>query len=888
MNLKKYVKEFLGNSNEIEDKQTTTFKNLDSIESIVSNEYVRSMYFFWVSCIIFVYSIILSLYFNNFSLYFTTYSLIACWIIEISWRILSIWNQNFFNQKIKYFRFMSLYISLSLFLIFPARVPNQTSEYNLQIYYYSIFILNLLYFYYFDFDSILHIIIPILNILIIFGFQYRNNYPNYFFATDIAGNFAVYFVSYFTIKNERLLKIQDQRIQCIEYSQNLMNKMDTMVISMKGNEILFVNDFTRNYFEKKLNFKFIDEALDDNNLISDISINENKIWSIKSYTKYFVESLIINIPSQKNSIIIQEGKSLHEIISAYLSDNKEQLNSFISLGYFNSKNGLNSYEIKIRIINSKEKVVELLIHDITDIKKTEKIKIDTKFKQLLLAKIAHELKTPLITMISLIHNTIQQNHMESPIRNCLNNLNHLSNYSLVIIRDIILYASNIKELNLLVNVIDLREIFDFSNKILITLIQCNENKINKIQTSMQFDNEIDNLIIISDENFLKQILINLISNSYKFTKSGFIKLQAKCIENFVLISVEDSGLGIKDKDHHLIFKEATQLNLDQEYYSNGSGMGLSICKKLSDSLNHKMTFESKYGEGSQFFIKIDCKRKSFLTEVNQNSLPKIKTCLTKKEISRLDLTTDIQKSLKRSPSLIISSKINVLDKIEKESSIEEIKIKDIGNSSRIRKNSSRIRQNSKIYSEISDEDSITVRQKIVVGNDDYLILRNLYVSNSLKITNFRLSLGSFLPEKKMFSIVVVDDHKFIRQTIIKLIEQVLCESQINDIEIIELCDGIELLNTVIKDKSNLIKCIFSDENMEFMNGSEAIRIIRKLEGNNRIPCYRIVSITAFEDIETKNYLSKSGFNSILIKPCTKSNIRNILQNLIINNNKCII
>ena len=866
----KYLKEFLGKSKDLENIQMG-LNSLDSSESIVSSECIKSNYFFSLSCIFYVYSIILSLYLNKFSFYFPTYCLIAGWIIEISWKIVSISNQDHFNHKMKYFRFISLYISLNIFIIFPS--SDQMLEYNLQIFYYCFFILNYLYFYYFDFIPILHVIIPILNSIIIICFRYRNNFTIYFFVSDIGGNLIVYFMSFFMIKKEHFSKMQDQYLnhQCIQYIQNFINKMDNMVISMKGNEILFVNDYTRSYFENKFNFKIIDEAIDDNNLISDISIDINKIWTINSYTKYFFKSLFFNIPSQNNSIFLEEGKSFYEIILVFLADNKITSDSFIPLGYFNSKNGLKSYEIKMRKLNSTEQILEILINDVTDYKKTEKLKIDRKYKQMLLAKIAHELKTPLITMTSLIQNTIQQNNMNSQVKNCLNYLNHLSDYSLVIIRDIILYASNLEELKLSLNVINLREILDFSYNILITLIQCNENKINKIKPSKQYDDNIDKLTIISDENILKQIIINFISNSYKFTKSGFIKLHAKRDHNSVLISVEDSGLGINDKDHHLIFKEATQLNIDQEYNTNGSGVGLSISKKLSDSLNHKMIFKSKYGEGSRFSIQIDCKTNYSLPNMNQYFLPKNETSLTKKENSRSDL--EIMKSLKRSQTLFNNSNINVLPEID--SLNEEIKMKNILNSSY------KIRKNSPIYSEISDEeDSITVRQKIEVGNDDYLILRNLNVSNCLKITNFEISLGNFLPKKKMFCILVVDDNKFVRETSIRLIKQVLSESQVNDIEIIELCDGIELLNTVIKDKSNLIKFIFIDEDMEFMNGSEAVRIIRKLEKNSRIHSYQIVSVTAFDDIETKNYIAKSGVDSILIKPCSKSNIRNVLKILL--------
>ena len=118
-----------------------------------------------------------------------------------------------------------------------------------------------------------------------------------------------------------------------------------------------------------------------------------------------------------------------------------------------------------------------------------------------------------------------------------------------------------------------------------------------------------------------------------------------------------------------------------------------------------------------------------------------------------------------------------------------------------------------------------------------------------------------------------------------MIKQVLSQLEVNDIEIIELSDGIELLNTVINDKSHRIKCIFTDENMEYMNGSEAVRIIRKLEQFRKIRSYEIVSITAFDDDETRKNILNSGVNSIITKPCSKSSITKIVSSL--NNIKLI-
>jgi DNA-binding NarL/FixJ family response regulator len=128
--------------------------------------------------------------------------------------------------------------------------------------------------------------------------------------------------------------------------------------------------------------------------------------------------------------------------------------------------------------------------------------------------------------------------------------------------------------------------------------------------------------------------------------------------------------------------------------------------------------------------------------------------------------------------------------------------------------------------------------------------------------------------------VVVDDHKLVRTNTINLIKKALSALNINDCNIIEGSDGIDLLNIVRKDEKCKIKCILIDENMEYLNGSEAVKIIRKLEQNNKIKSQHIVSITAFDDIGTRKNILDSGVNTILSKPCTKSNIIEILRNVL--------
>ena len=86
-----------------------------------------------------------------------------------------------------------------------------------------------------------------------------------------------------------------------------------------------------------------------------------------------------------------------------------------------------------------------------------------------------------------------------------------------------------------------------------------------LTTQIQIDENIKNMTVLTDENRLKQILLNLISNAVKFTVSGFIKIRAtyNIVNHSIEISVEDTGLGIKSEDNHLIFQDYAQLNIEK-------------------------------------------------------------------------------------------------------------------------------------------------------------------------------------------------------------------------------------------------------------------------------------------------------------------------------------
>lgn len=134
--------------------------------------------------------------------------------------------------------------------------------------------------------------------------------------------------------------------------------------------------------------------------------------------------------------------------------------------------------------------------------------------------------------------------------------------------------------------------------------------------------------IIIDGVRLRQILFNLIGNAIKFTEKGFIKLKVENIyKNDIkskldlIFSVEDSGIGIDEKNLKSIFEAfAQQENQDVAKYG-GTGLGLAICTKLTNIMNGKIFVESKKDVGTKFTVKLfDIDVSSLKEEVQVNKI----------------------------------------------------------------------------------------------------------------------------------------------------------------------------------------------------------------------------------------------------------------------------
>ncbi|MFA5269218.1 MAG: ATP-binding protein, partial [Methanoregula sp.] len=115
--------------------------------------------------------------------------------------------------------------------------------------------------------------------------------------------------------------------------------------------------------------------------------------------------------------------------------------------------------------------------------------------------------------------------------------------------------------------------------------------------------------VMGDSRRLEQVLLNLLSNSIKFTEQGHIRITCRAGDDFVNISVADTGIGMKKEDMDKLFRPFTQIETGLTRKYEGTGLGLSISKRLVSLMGGTISVESEWGKGSTFSFTLPVDRK---------------------------------------------------------------------------------------------------------------------------------------------------------------------------------------------------------------------------------------------------------------------------------------
>jgi len=124
--------------------------------------------------------------------------------------------------------------------------------------------------------------------------------------------------------------------------------------------------------------------------------------------------------------------------------------------------------------------------------------------------------------------------------------------------------------------------------------------------------------LYGDSANIKKVVTNLLSNAAKYTEAGYVKYDVNCIKKDnicrLIISVEDSGRGIKPEQMNKLFSKFQRLDEDKNTTVEGTGLGLAITKHLIEMMGGDIVVQSKYGEGSKFTVTLD--QRISIEEVN--------------------------------------------------------------------------------------------------------------------------------------------------------------------------------------------------------------------------------------------------------------------------------
>ena len=241
-----------------------------------------------------------------------------------------------------------------------------------------------------------------------------------------------------------------------------------------------------------------------------------------------------------------------------------------------------------------------------------------------LSSMSHEIRTPLNAIVGFSEDI--QNHKENadPI------IVEDANYILEASKTLLEIVGNILDLNKIEsNKMELiEETYNFKNEIEI-LARINSTRIGEKSIDFKIDIAPDiPYELYGDKAHMKQILNNLLSNAFKYTEKGEIVFSVKCINQDdtcnLIMSVKDTGKGIKSKDINKLFNKFERLDVEMNSTTEGTGLGLAITKNLVEMMGGKINVQSRFGEGSMFMVRIPQKIITMSEPIKENASNKVK------------------------------------------------------------------------------------------------------------------------------------------------------------------------------------------------------------------------------------------------------------------------
>jgi PAS domain S-box-containing protein len=278
------------------------------------------------------------------------------------------------------------------------------------------------------------------------------------------------------------------------------------------------------------------------------------------------------------------------------------------------------------VVTSFIEITEMKILEIELTKAKDQAEAANRAKSNFLMNMSHEIRTPLNGIIGftdlLMKSNLDKNQLEY-----MNTVNESATILAEIVNNILDF-SKIESGKLELNIEELN-IYELAHQV-IDLFKY-QAALKSIDLVLNIDENVPHYVF-GDSIRLKQILVNLIGNALKFTKSGKIILDIYNKSNpgvhtaILHFSVKDTGIGIRLQNQEKIFQSFVQEDNSITRLFGGTGLGLAISNQLLSLMNSKLELISDYGHGSDFFFTIELKKSKHLIETSQSNLKEENSC----------------------------------------------------------------------------------------------------------------------------------------------------------------------------------------------------------------------------------------------------------------------
>lgn len=253
-----------------------------------------------------------------------------------------------------------------------------------------------------------------------------------------------------------------------------------------------------------------------------------------------------------------------------------------------------------------------------DLLKADEARIANQMKSEFLANMSHEIRTPLTAIIGYSEAALQPGQTRTQRMDGIKTIHRNGKHLLALINEI-LDISKIEagKLELEINQVSIIDILEE-----IKSDACIRIKEKQLDCDLNLQYPLP-LWIQSDGFRLKQILLNLVNNAIKFTESGHVIINVWCDPEIemIYISVKDTGIGIQQEMIEKVFESFTQADKSTTRKFGGTGLGLTLSRRLAKMLGGDLTVESVPGKGSKFTVSVSTGTLDTNDFVSDNNTP---------------------------------------------------------------------------------------------------------------------------------------------------------------------------------------------------------------------------------------------------------------------------